>query len=92
MQYTPPPAGRAVTKDRGPGISHGYYEHDPRLLLYETKEIPSCLIPRLLIVYTRQLEILSTALPDTLLGYPALCPRLLVQIHSETRKDCLENK
>ena len=28
----------------------------------EPKEIPSCLIPRLLVVFTRQLEILVTAL------------------------------
>ena len=29
----------------------------------ELKEIPSCLIPRLLVVFTQQLEILVTALP-----------------------------
>ena len=28
---------RAVCKRLGPGISLGYYEHDPWLLLYETK-------------------------------------------------------
>ena len=49
-------------------ISPGYYERDPRLLSEENrrkiepKEILSCLIPRLLIVFTRQLEILVTTL------------------------------
>ena len=60
--------GRAVIKRRGPGISPGYYERLPRLLSKENKikiepkEIPSCLIPRLLVVFTRQLEILVTTL------------------------------
>ena len=59
---------RAVIKGRGPGISPGYYEHLPRLLSKENKrkiepkEIPSCLIPCLLVVFTRQLEILVTTL------------------------------
>lgn len=61
------PAGLSL-KVGGRGFPHGYYGHDPRLLSWETKEIPSCLIARLLIVYTRQLEILTTALPDTLLS------------------------
>ena len=58
----------AVIKSRGPGISPGYYECGPRLLLLENrrkiepKEIPSCLIPRLLVVFIRQLEILVTTL------------------------------
>ena len=58
----------AVIKSRGPGISPGYYECGPRLLLLENrrkiepKEIPCCLIPRLLIVFTWQLEILVTTL------------------------------
>ena len=44
-------------------------ESGPRLLLLENrrkiepKEIPSRLIPRLLVVFTRQLEILVTTLP-----------------------------
>ena len=52
---------RVVIKSRGPGIL-------PRLLLLENgrkiepKEIPSHLIPRLLVVFTRQLEILVTTL------------------------------
>ena len=52
----------------GRGFSPGYYECGPRLLLpqnrrkIEPKEIPSCLIPRLLAVFTRQLEILVTTL------------------------------
>ena len=59
---------RAVIERRGPGISPGYYEHSPQLLLKENKrkmepkETPSCLIPRLLVVFTRQLEILVTTL------------------------------
>ena len=60
--------GKAVIKSRGPGIFPGYYERGPWLLLLENrtkiepKEIPSCLIPRLLVVFTRQLEILVTTL------------------------------
>ena len=63
---------RAVTKRRGPGIFPGYYEHGPRLLSNENgrkierKEIPSCLIPRLLFVFAWQLEILVTTLTDTM--------------------------
>ena len=59
---------RAVIKSRGPGISPGYYECGPRLRLLENrrksepKETPRCLIPRLLVVFTRQLEILTTTL------------------------------
>ena len=59
---------RFVIKSREPGISPGYYECGPRLLLWENrrkiepKEIPSCLIPRLIVVFTRQLEILVTTL------------------------------
>ena len=59
---------RAVIKRRGPGISPSYYERLPRLLSKENerkiepKEIPSCLIPRLVVVFTRQLEILVTTL------------------------------
>ena len=53
---------------QGAGISHGCYECGFRLVTQENKrniepkEIPSCLIPRLLVVFTRQLEILVTAL------------------------------
>ena len=52
----------------GAGISPGYYECDPRLLLMENKrklepkETPKSLIPCLLVVFTRQLEILTTTL------------------------------
>ena len=59
---------RAVIKSWGPGIFPGYYECGPRLLLLENrrklepKETPRCLIPRLLFVFTRQLEILATTL------------------------------
>ena len=59
---------RVVIKSRGPGIFPGYYESGPRLLLLENrrkiepKEIPSRLIPRLLVLFTRQLEILVTTL------------------------------
>ena len=57
---------RVVIKSRGPGIFPGYQESGPRLLLLENgekiepKEIPSRLIPGLLVVFTRQLEILVT--------------------------------
>ena len=60
--------GRVVIKSRGPGILPGYYECGPWLLLLknrtkiEPKELPSCLIPRLLVVFTQQLEILVTTL------------------------------
>ena len=59
---------RVVIKSRGLGIFPGYYESGPRLLLLENrrkiepKEIPSRLIPRLLVLFTRQLEILVTTL------------------------------
>ena len=49
-------------------ISCGYYECGPRLLSWEnrrkieSKEIPSHLIRHLLVVFTRQLEILATTL------------------------------
>ena len=49
-------------------ISTGYYECDPLLLLLanrrkiEPKEIPSCLISCLLVVFSWQLEILVTTL------------------------------
>ena len=47
----------------GVGISRGYYECGPRLLhrkieKVKPKEIPRHLIPRLLVVFTQQLEIL----------------------------------
>ena len=57
---------RAVIKRRGPGISPSYYERGPRLRSkekkrkIEPKEIPSCLIPRLVVVFTRHLESLVT--------------------------------
>ena len=59
---------RVVIKSRGPGTFPGYEESGPRLLLLENrrkvepKEIPNHLIPRLLVVFTRQLEILVTTL------------------------------
>jgi len=49
---------RVVIKSRGPGIFTGYYECRPQLLLLENrrkiepKEIPSCLILCLLVVFT----------------------------------------
>ena len=61
---------RAVVKSQGLGISPGYYECSPRLLLLENrgkielKEIPNCLIPCLLVVFTWQLKILVTTLDD----------------------------
>ena len=50
------------------GISSGCYERGPWLLSQENrrkiepKEIPSCLIPLLLVVFTWQLEILVKSL------------------------------
>ena len=61
-------AVRTVIKRRRPGISPGYYERGPPLLSKENrrkiepKEILSNLIPHLLVVFTRHLEILVTAL------------------------------
>ena len=55
-------------KSRGPGISPGYYEFEPWLLLMENrrkikpKETSSCLIPCQLVVFSRQLGILGTTL------------------------------
>ena len=80
---------RVVIKRQGPGISLGYYESGPWLLSQESrrkiqpKEIPSCLIPHLFVVFTRQLEILVTSLvlrifEDfclTILLYPAFLSR-----------------
>ena len=49
-------AGLSLRGGRGPGISSSYYEHCPQLLSKENirkiepKEIPSCLIPCLLVV------------------------------------------
>ena len=60
----------AVIKSRGPGISPSYYECGPRLLSLENsrkiepEETHSCLIPRLLVVFLLQLEILVTTLTD----------------------------
>ena len=60
-------AGLSLRAGR-PGISSGYYDCGPQLLSYknrrkiESKEIPSRLIPRLLVAFTRQLEILVTTL------------------------------
>ena len=59
---------RAVIKSRGLGISTSYSECGPRLLSKENKrkiepkETPSCLIPHLLLAFTRQLEIFVTSL------------------------------
>ena len=60
---------RAVIKSWRPEIFRGYYELcDPLLLSLENirkkgpKEILSCLIPRLLVIFTQQLEILVTTL------------------------------
>ena len=64
-----------VIKKWGPGISLGYYEHGPRLLLKENKrniipkETPSgSMIPRLLVVFTLQLEIVGVILTFASVG------------------------
>ena len=51
----------AVIKSQGPGISPGYFRTKKGRKI-EPKEIPSRLIPRLHVVFTRQLEILVTTL------------------------------
>ena len=62
---------RAVIKSWGLGIFPGYYECGHWLLSLknrrniELKEIPCCLIPSLLVVFTQQLEILVTTLHKT---------------------------
>ena len=59
---------RAVIKSQGLGISSVFYERGPWLVALvnrrkiEPKEIPSCFIPHLLVVFNRQLEILVTSL------------------------------
>ena len=78
---------RAVINSWGAGISPGYYECGPRLLLLknkrkiEPKEIPCCLIPRLLVVFTRQLEILVTTLSKA-------CTFLLPHLDSTSVSKC----
>ena len=58
---------RAVIKSWGPRIFPSYYGRGPQLLAKENrrkiepKEILSYFIPRLLVVFTRQLEILVTS-------------------------------
>jgi len=57
---------RAIINDQGLRNSPGYYERGPRLLSKENrrkielKEPISCLIPLQLLVFTQQLEILTT--------------------------------
>ena len=59
-------SGFSLIKSRGLGISLSHYKHGPWLLSLENRrkieprEIPSCLIPHLLVVFTWQLEILVT--------------------------------
>ena len=61
---------RAVIKSQGLGISPSYYECGPRLFLMENKgklepkETPRWLIRRLFVVFTQQLEILTTTLEN----------------------------
>ena len=54
---------KAVIKRQGLGIFPGYYEYGPRIVLYqenkrnrEPKEIPSCLIPCLLVASTLNIK------------------------------------
>ena len=54
---------KAVIKRQGLGIFPGYYEYSPRIVLYqenkrnrEPKEIPSCLIPCLLVAFTLNIK------------------------------------
>ena len=64
-----------VIKRWGLGISLGYSDHGPRLLLKENnrkiipKETPSgSMIPRLLVVFTLQLEIVGVVLTFASVG------------------------
>ena len=66
---------RAVIKGGGPGgISSGFHEHNHRPLplenrrKIEAKEIPNCLIPRLLVVFTWKLGIQDSEIRITSLG------------------------
>ena len=64
-----PPWLRAVIKRRGPGIPQATMNVAPSHLQRKIEEkrntkTPSCLIPHLLVVFTRQLEILVTTLHD----------------------------
>ena len=52
---------RAVIKSCGPGTSPRLVAQE-KIKKMEPKEIPSCLIARLLVVFTRQCEILVTSL------------------------------
>ena len=90
--------GRAVIKRPGPGISPNYYEHLPRLLSKENerkiepKEIPSCLIPCLLVVFTQQIEILVTTLrwpPTNHRNYKTLLVKLIVMFTAPALKWCV---
>ena len=70
LKYTCNTFSRTVIKRWRLGICPGYYERFPQLLSKENirkiepQEIPSCLIPRLLDVFTQQLEILATTLSE----------------------------
>jgi len=78
---------KAVVKRRGLGILPGYYERGPWLLSRENrskiepKETPSCLIPRLLVVFTQQLEISVTTLNTSNYGSVGRYGVLLVLSH-----------
>ena len=61
-------SGGALRDDTKNGCEGDYYEHGPPVLSQENRRkieptaTPSCLIPRLLVVFTQQLEILVTTL------------------------------
>ena len=74
----------------------GYYERGPWLLSKENrrkiepKETPSCMIPRLLVLFTQQLEILVTTLP---IHFPLLLGCMIMslkQIKCKLTKDKIE--
>ena len=58
---SPISSSKAVIKRRGPGISPGYFLRKIEETKHQ-KKIPSCFIPRLLVVFTWQPEILVTSL------------------------------
>ena len=71
-------------KSWGAGISHGYHERGIWLLSEENrrniepKEIPSCSIPCLLVVFTWQLEILVTTIPQAATTLGTMATKILV--------------
>ena len=92
---------RVVIESQGLGISPGYYECGPQIISLENRikiepeEIPSCLIPCLLVIFTQQLRNLSdnheftinffwakTWVPVHTLCHASAMPNLIPGLHS----------